>query len=110
MSATYIDVSEATFETEVLERSRTVPVIVDFWAPWCGPCRTLGPLLEELAAQSGGRWVLAKVNSDENPRLAQAFGIRGIPTVKAVVDEKIVDEFTGAVPKSQIQSFLDRVV
>jgi putative thioredoxin len=100
------DVDTKTFAVEVIERSATVPVVVDFWAPWCGPCRVLGPILEAEIAALGGRVLLAKLNTDESPELAQQFGIQGIPAVKAFRGGKVVSEFVGAVPKPQIQKFL----
>ena len=105
-----IDVSDATFATEVLERSKTVPVVVDFWAEWCGPCRQLGPLVERAAAQREGKVVLAKLDTDANQRTAAEYRIQGIPAVKAFRDGAVVDEFVGALPPAEVERFFDRVV
>lgn len=104
------DVTSQTFVQEVIETSRQVPVLVDFWAPWCGPCRTLGPMLEKLEHEYAGKWKLAKVNSDESPELSAHFNVRSIPHVVAFVDGKPVDQFIGVLPESQLRGFLDRVI
>ncbi|MEJ2180359.1 MAG: co-chaperone YbbN [Gammaproteobacteria bacterium] len=105
-----IDVSERNFQLEVIEKSKSVPVVVDFWAPWCGPCQTLKPILEKLAEEYQGKFVLAKVNSDENQQLSTQFGVRGIPSVKAVCNGQIVNEFSGALPESAVREFLDSII
>jgi putative thioredoxin len=101
-----IDVTEATFQAEVVERSLQVPVIVDLWAEWCGPCKQLSPVLERLANAANGAWILAKVDVDANPRISQLFGVQSIPTVVAIAGGQPVDAFTGAQPEPQIRQWI----
>jgi putative thioredoxin len=109
-SAFVIDVTEETFNTEVAGRSRTTPVIVDLWADWCGPCKQLSPVLEKLANEAAGAWVLAKIDVDANPRLAQAFQAQSIPMVVAIVGGQMVDAFLGAMPEAQVRQWLTQVL
>lgn len=104
------DVSRSNFEEKVIAASFKQPVVIDFWAPWCGPCRVLKPMLEKLAQEYGGKFILAKVNSDENPELSMQFGVRGIPAVKAVVKGEVVSEFTGALPEGQVRAWLEQII
>jgi putative thioredoxin len=104
------DVTDEGFEKEVVLRSHQVPVVVDFWAAWCGPCRVLGPTLEKLANEAGGKFLLAKIDVDRNPRYAQAFGVRGIPAVLGFRNGKRVSEFTGALPEAAVREFLRKVL
>jgi putative thioredoxin len=106
---TIIDVTEATFQSEVVERSVRTPVVIDFWAEWCGPCKQLSPILEKLAIEGNGAWVLAKVDVDANQRLAQMFRVQGIPMVYAVVGGQPVDAFTGVIPEAQLRQWIEAV-
>ncbi|HMC45900.1 MAG TPA: thioredoxin domain-containing protein, partial [Caballeronia sp.] len=110
MNTYSFDTGTEAFERDVLEASQKVPVLVDFWAPWCAPCRALKPILDKLAGEYQGRFLLAKVNSDEHPQLSARFGVRGIPNVKAFVEGKLADEFTGALPESGVRAFIDRLI
>src|SRR5437588_9181246 len=105
-----IDVTEATFQSEVLERSLQTPVVIDFWAEWCGPCKQLSPVLEKLAIEGNGAWTLAKIDVDANPRLAQMFRVQGIPMVFAVVGGQPVDAFSGVVPEAQLRPWIEAVL
>ena len=105
-----LDVNQTDFEEKVIAVSFRQPVVIDFWAPWCAPCKVLKPILEKLAAEYGGKFLLAKVNSDENPAISSQFGVRGIPSVKAVVKGKVVNEFTGALPEGQVREWLDKII
>ncbi|MEM9131707.1 MAG: thioredoxin domain-containing protein [Actinomycetota bacterium] len=105
-----LDVTDATFETEVLRRSMTTPVVVDLWAPWCGPCKTLGPIIEKVVDETNGRVVLAKINVDENPGASQAFRVQSIPAVYALANGQVVDGFMGAQPEPTIREFVNKLL
>lgn len=103
----YVDVTDATFESDVVEKSKSVPVVVDLWAPWCGPCQTLGPIIEKVIDGTDGDVVLTKVNIDENPAISQAFKVQSIPAVYALRDGQVVDGFVGAYPEHEVQRFVE---
>jgi putative thioredoxin len=105
-----IDVTDTSFQADVLDRSAATPVVVDLWAPWCGPCRTLGPILEKVVDETDGKVVLTKVNVDENPQVSQAFRVQGIPAVFAVADGKVVSGFVGAQPEAAVREFVDSLL
>jgi putative thioredoxin len=107
---TVIDVTEATFQSEVLERSLRTPVVIDLWADWCQPCKQLSPVLEKLAAEGGGAWVLAKIDVDANPRIAQALRVQGIPMIMVAVGGQLMEGFSGALPEAQVRQFIDAVL
>jgi putative thioredoxin len=104
-----LDVTEASFQADVIERSMTVPVVIDFWAEWCGPCKQLSPLLEKLAVEGAGSWVLVKIDVDANPRVAQAFQVQSIPVVFVVWQGQLVPGFTGAIPEAELRGFVGQV-
>ena len=103
-----INVTDINFETEVIEKSKTIPVLVDFWASWCGPCMMLGPVLEKLATEYKNKFILAKAETDNNLNSAEKFGIMSIPAVKLFKDGKVIDEFVGAQPEATIKQWLDQ--
>ena len=108
MLMTHIEVNDSSFQKEVIEKSKEVPVLVDFWATWCMPCLMLGPNLEEMSEKMSGKFILAKLNVDENPETSREYGIMSIPAVKLYKDGKVVDEFVGALPVEAVEDFLNR--
>jgi putative thioredoxin len=104
----YVDVTDETFQTEVIARSADTPVVVDLWAPWCGPCKSLGPIIERVIAETNGAVLLAKVNVDENPKVSQAFQVQSIPAVFAISQGRVVEQFVGAIPEAQIREWVQR--
>src|SRR3954466_7241677 len=109
-SGVVVDVTEADFQAKVIDTSMTVPVVIDFWADWCGPCKQLSPVLERLAHSAGGSWVLAKIDLDANPRLGQAFQGQSIPAIFAVVKGQPIPLFQGALPEAEVRRFLDELL
>ena len=105
---TKIEVNDSNFQKEVIERSSNVPVVVDYWAPWCAPCRMIGPVLEKLVEEYNGKFVLAKLNVDENPVTARTYAVMSIPSVKMFKEGKIADEFVGAIPETMIRSWIQK--
>src|SRR4030095_4418501 len=103
------DVTDQTFEQDVIERSKTVPVVVDLWAEWCGPCRTLGPIIEKVVGETGGAVELVKVDVDKNPQIANAFRVQSIPAVFAIKDRQVIDQFIGALPEPAVREFVQRL-
>lgn len=106
----YIDVTDATFQTDVIDRSTQVPVVVDLWAEWCGPCKTLGPIIEKVVDDTNGKVVLAKVDVDANPQISQAFQVQSIPAVYALSDGKVVEGFVGAQPEAQVKAWVESLI
>lgn len=105
-----VDLTIENFQKVVVEGSQDAPVLIDIWAPWCGPCKSLKPLLEKLAEEYQGKFILAKLNSDENQAMAQQFGVRSIPTVKVIYKGKLINEFTGALPEAELRAFIDSIL
>lgn len=110
LKVTALDVTDSTFQRDVLERSKSVAIVVDLWAPWCGPCKTLGPIIEKVVDATNGKVELVKINVDDNPQASSAFKVQSIPAVYALKDGKVVDAFIGAQPESAVQAFIDKLV